>query len=78
MQTMQFHNFGCFMTHPKQWAILEKKTEEFDIVFSLQKIEKGWFYKTRGSLAVILAKDGLFYKILVLSLMGFCTGMLSC
>ena len=27
-----------------------KTTDEFDPVFSLQKVEKGWFYKTRGSL----------------------------
>ena len=25
-----------------------RKIDEFDPVFSLQKIEKGWFYKTRG------------------------------
>ena len=41
--------FGCFLTHPKYWAIPEK-IDELDPVFSLQKIEKGWFYKTRGSL----------------------------
>ena len=41
--------FGCFLTHPKKWAIPEK-IDEFDPVFSLQKIENGWFYKPRGSL----------------------------
>ena len=43
--------------------------------FSLQKIEKGWFYKTRVAYSCnFFSKDGLFHKTLVLSLMGFCTG----
>ena len=48
---------------------------EFDPVFSLQKIETGWFIKPGVAYSCyFFLKNGLSHKILVLSLMGFCTG----
>ena len=48
---------------------MPEKIDESDPVFYLQKIEKGWFYETRGSLWLyFFPKDGLFHKTLVLSL----------
>ena len=40
-----------------------RKIYEFDPVFSFKKIEKGWFYKTKGSL-YFFPKDGPFHKMI--------------
>ena len=50
-----------------------KKIDEFDPIFPL-KDRKWVFLENLKPIAVFFPKDRLFHKVLVFSLLGFCTG----